>query len=62
MTAPRTAGPAGPAAPGRPHGGPVEPRCPPCAHPLPTTTVTEDAPLDPRNAYAASKVGQEHAA
>ena len=25
-----------------------------------TATVTEDAPLDPRNAYAASKVAQEH--
>ena len=40
--------------------GRFEPRCPKCALPLATTTVTEDAPLDPRNAYAASKVGQEH--
>ena len=40
--------------------GHFEPRCPRCALPLATTTVTEDAPLDPRNAYAASKVGQEH--
>jgi dTDP-L-rhamnose 4-epimerase len=40
--------------------GRFEPRCPRCALPLATTTVTEDAPLDPRNAYAASKVGQEH--
>ena len=39
-----------------------EPRCPRCAQPLGTATVTEDAPLDPRNAYAASKVAQEHLA
>jgi dTDP-L-rhamnose 4-epimerase len=37
-----------------------EPRCPRCAQPLTTTTVGEDTPLDPRNAYAASKVAQEH--
>ncbi|MGH3151061.1 MAG: NAD-dependent epimerase/dehydratase family protein [Streptosporangiaceae bacterium] len=42
--------------------GRFEPRCPRCALPLATTTVTEDAQLDPRNAYAASKVGQEHLA
>jgi dTDP-L-rhamnose 4-epimerase len=42
--------------------GRFEPRCPRCAQPLTTTTVTEDAPLDPRNAYAASKVAQEHLA
>ena len=42
--------------------GRFEPRCPVCAQPLTTTTVDEDAPLDPRNAYAASKVGQEHLA
>src|SRR6202030_3299401 len=42
--------------------GLFEPRCPACAQPLTTATVTEDAPLDPRNAYAASKVGQEHLA
>ena len=42
--------------------GRFEPRCPRCAQPLSTTTVDEDAPLDPRNAYAASKVGQEHLA
>src|SRR3984957_11799016 len=40
--------------------GRFEPRCPQCAQPLSTTTVGEDAALDPRNAYAASKVGQEH--
>ena len=42
--------------------GRFEPRCPRCAEPLTTATVTEDAPLDPRNAYAASKVAQEHLA
>ena len=42
--------------------GRFEPRCPRCAQPLSTATVTEDAPLDPRNAYAASKVAQEHLA
>jgi dTDP-L-rhamnose 4-epimerase len=42
--------------------GRFEPRCPDCARPLSTTTVGEDAPLDPRNAYAASKVAQEHLA
>ena len=42
--------------------GRFEPRCPRCAQPLTTTTVAEEAPLDPRNAYAASKVAQEHLA
>jgi dTDP-L-rhamnose 4-epimerase len=42
--------------------GRFEPRCPRCASVLTTATVTEDAPLDPRNAYATSKVGQEHLA
>ncbi len=42
--------------------GRFEPRCPQCARPLATATVAEDAPLDPRNAYAASKVAQEHLA
>jgi dTDP-L-rhamnose 4-epimerase len=46
--------------PGDLAAGRFEPRCPSCAQPLTTTTVGEDAPLDPRNAYAASKVGQEH--
>ena len=48
--------------PGDLAAGRFEPRCPRCAQPLATTTVTEDAPLDPRNAYAASKVAQEHLA
>jgi dTDP-L-rhamnose 4-epimerase len=48
--------------PGDLAAGRFEPRCPHCALPLTTTTVGEDAPLDPRNAYAASKVAQEHLA
>jgi dTDP-L-rhamnose 4-epimerase len=48
--------------PGDLAAGRFEPRCPQCAQQLSTTTVTEDAPLDPRNAYAASKVAQEHLA
>ena len=48
--------------PGDLSAGRFEPRCPRCAWPLSTATVTEDAPLDPLNAYAASKVAQEHLA
>ena len=51
-----------PRRPGDLAAGRFEPRCPQCAQPLGTATVTEDAPLDPRNAYAASKVAQEHLA
>jgi dTDP-L-rhamnose 4-epimerase len=51
-----------PRRPGDLAAGRFEPRCPRCAQPLGTATVTEDAPLDPRNAYAASKVAQEHLA
>ncbi len=40
--------------------GRFEPRCPHCAAPLEPATVCEDAPLDPRNTYAATKVAQEH--
>ncbi len=42
--------------------GVFEPRCPACGAPLVTTTVAEETPLDPRNAYAMSKVAQEHLA
>jgi dTDP-L-rhamnose 4-epimerase len=42
--------------------GVFEPRCPSCGAPLDTSLVGEDAPLDPRNAYAMSKVAQEHLA
>jgi dTDP-L-rhamnose 4-epimerase len=49
-----------PRRPGDLAAGRFEPRCPHCGQPLTTTTVAEDAPLDPRNAYAASKLAQEH--
>ena len=39
--------------------GRFEPPCPVCGAPLAPALVGEDAALDPRNAYAASKVGQE---
>jgi dTDP-L-rhamnose 4-epimerase len=42
--------------------GLFEPRCPVCGSSLVMGTVGEEAPLDPRNAYAASKVAQEHLA
>jgi dTDP-L-rhamnose 4-epimerase len=42
--------------------GRFEPRCPDCAGELRTAMVTESAPLDPRNAYAVSKVAQEQLA
>jgi dTDP-L-rhamnose 4-epimerase len=37
-----------------------EPRCPQCAAALAVGRVTEDAPVDPRSTYAATKVAQEH--
>lgn len=40
-------------------GGVFEPPCLICGRPLGTTLVGEDAPLDPRNAYASSKLAQE---
>jgi dTDP-L-rhamnose 4-epimerase len=40
--------------------GKFEPPCPICGRILETTLVCENTPLDPRNAYAASKVAQEH--
>jgi dTDP-L-rhamnose 4-epimerase len=42
--------------------GVFEPRCPVCDSALSWSTVREDAGLDPRNAYATSKVAQEHLA
>jgi dTDP-L-rhamnose 4-epimerase len=42
--------------------GMFEPRCPCCGAGLRTVPVTEDAPLDPRTAYAVSKVAQEQMA
>lgn len=40
--------------------GDFEVRCPTCARALTWAVVPEEAPLDPRSAYAASKVAQEH--
>jgi dTDP-L-rhamnose 4-epimerase len=37
-----------------------EPPCPRCGAPLLPALVSENAPMDPRNSYAASKVAQEH--
>ncbi|MFB9248714.1 NAD-dependent epimerase/dehydratase family protein [Sphaerisporangium melleum] len=42
--------------------GLYEPRCPGCGSPLTSGTISEDAPLDPRNAYATTKLAQEHLA
>ncbi|MEU4428892.1 NAD-dependent epimerase/dehydratase family protein [Actinoplanes sp. NPDC024001] len=42
--------------------GRFEPGCPHCAAPLSPGLVGEDAPVDPRNVYAATKVAQEHLA
>jgi dTDP-L-rhamnose 4-epimerase len=39
-----------------------EPPCPVCGRALQPALVEEDTPFDPRNAYAASKVAQEHLA
>jgi dTDP-L-rhamnose 4-epimerase len=39
--------------------GQFEPPCPACGEGLSPALVTESAPLDPRNAYASSKVAQE---
>jgi dTDP-L-rhamnose 4-epimerase len=39
--------------------GRFEPPCPHCGAPLAPALVSEDTPLDPRNAYASSKVAQE---
>jgi dTDP-L-rhamnose 4-epimerase len=42
--------------------GEFEPPCPVCGRPLEPRAVPEDAPLDPRNVYAATKLQQEHLA
>ena len=39
--------------------GRFEPPCPRCGQPLAPALVSEDAPIDPRNAYAISKYAQE---
>jgi dTDP-L-rhamnose 4-epimerase len=40
--------------------GRFEPPCPECGRPLAPGTVPEDAPLEPRSVYAATKLAQEH--
>ena len=40
--------------------GRFEPRCPRCGAALQPEMVTEDAPVDPRNVYAATKLQQEY--
>ena len=40
--------------------GKFEPPCPICGRSLETALVCESAPLDPRNAYATSKMAQEY--
>ncbi len=42
--------------------GRFDPLCPECGAPTSWALVTEDARLDPRNAYAATKLSQEHLA
>ncbi|MFC7843819.1 NAD-dependent epimerase/dehydratase family protein [Streptomyces sp. NPDC001046] len=42
--------------------GRFEPPCPRCGAQLAPGPVTEDAPADPRNVYAATKLAQEHLA
>jgi dTDP-L-rhamnose 4-epimerase len=42
--------------------GRFEPPCPSCGRELGPALVDESAPLDPRNAYAATKLAQEHLA
>ena len=41
-------------------GGRFEPSCPVCGAALESRSVPEDAPADPRNVYAATKLAQEH--
>ncbi|MEV6863392.1 NAD-dependent epimerase/dehydratase family protein [Streptosporangium subroseum] len=42
--------------------GGFEPHCPRCGAELTPAVIDEDAPLDPRNAYATTKLAQEHLA
>jgi dTDP-L-rhamnose 4-epimerase len=50
----------GPRDPARMDQGRFEPACPACGLDLESFAVAEDAPLDPRSFYAATKVHQEH--
>ena len=49
-----------PRAPADLDGGRFEPPCPACGAPLEPKPVPEDAPADPRNVYATTKLAQEH--
>ncbi|MFF9003017.1 NAD-dependent epimerase/dehydratase family protein [Streptomyces achromogenes] len=49
----------GPREPADLEAGRFEPPCPHCGEPLVTALVEEDAPADPRNVYAATKLAQE---
>ncbi|MFI5963131.1 NAD-dependent epimerase/dehydratase family protein [Streptomyces asoensis] len=44
------------------HAGRFEPPCPVCGRDLAPGLVAEDAPADPRNVYATTKLAQEHLA
>ncbi|MGH3716005.1 MAG: NAD-dependent epimerase/dehydratase family protein [Micromonosporaceae bacterium] len=50
----------GPRRPEQLDAGRFEPPCPYCGAALKAGLVPEDAPLDPRNTYAATKLAQEH--
>jgi len=52
----------GPRRPDDLDAGRFEPPCPVCGAPLQDELVPEDAPPDPRNVYAATKLHQEHLA
>jgi dTDP-L-rhamnose 4-epimerase len=50
----------GPRAPADLAAGRFDPPCPECGRALEPQAVPEDAPVDPRNVYAATKLHQEH--
>lgn len=52
----------GPRSPEDLDAGRFEPRCPRCGLSIAPAAVDEDAPTDPRNVYAATKLAQEHLA
>ncbi|MFI5887470.1 NAD-dependent epimerase/dehydratase family protein [Streptomyces sp. NPDC051554] len=52
----------GPRSVGDLDAGCFEPRCPDCGEELAPGLVGEDAPVDPRNVYATTKLAQEHLA
>ena len=52
----------GPRRPADVEAGRFEPMCPECGKPLTPGLVEEDAALDPRSTYAATKLAQEHLA